>query len=58
MRNSKVTGLLSITLLLGLLSTFAAAQEEEEEARYKDTPYFLAMPMHGQRRNRSETSSM
>jgi OOP family OmpA-OmpF porin len=44
MGNMKLAALLSIMLLLGLLSSTAAAQDEETEPRWKDTPYFSAMP--------------
>lgn len=44
MRIVRLAGILSIVLLLALLSSLAAAQEEEEQPRYKDTPYFTAMP--------------
>ena len=44
MSNLKLTAVLSITLLLGLLSAPAAAQDEETEVKAKDTPYFSGMP--------------
>jgi len=43
MRNLKLAGFLSIMLAVGLLRAAAAAQDEEEP-RYKDMPYFSAMP--------------
>lgn len=42
MRNLKLAGVLSIMLALGLFRAADAAQDEEEP-RYKDTPYFSAM---------------
>jgi OmpA-OmpF porin, OOP family len=44
MSNLKLTAVLSITLLLGLLCAPAMAQDEETEAKAKDTPYFSGMP--------------
>jgi OOP family OmpA-OmpF porin len=44
MSNLKLAGLLTITLLLGLLSAPAGAQDEETEVKAKDTPYFSGMP--------------
>jgi OOP family OmpA-OmpF porin len=44
MGNLKLAAVLSITLLLGLLSAPAVAQDEETEVKAKDTPYFSGMP--------------
>jgi OOP family OmpA-OmpF porin len=44
MRILKLTAVVSIVLLLGLLSAPARTQEEETEATAKDTPYFSGMP--------------
>ncbi len=42
--NPRLTGVLSLTLLLGCLVRPAVAQDEETEVKAKDTPYFSGMP--------------
>lgn len=44
MGNSKLAAVLPIALLLGLLCAPALAQDEEDEAKPKDTPYLSGMP--------------